>query len=64
MIPPGSTTAQITNLRYTHAAEETHFNEYDRTDKELLQQLIGTIDEMFVRSLRHKYIGYSNIHTW
>ena len=47
VIPPGSTVAQITDLCYTRASEETVFNKYDRTDKVLLQQLIGTIDKKF-----------------
>ena len=54
VILPSSTEAQITNLHHSHAAKETLFNEYDRTDKSLLQHLIRTIEKMFVRSLQHK----------
>ena len=63
MILPSSTEAQITNLHHSHAAKETLFNEYDRTNKALLQKLIITIDKMFVCSLQHKCIGYVNIST-
>ena len=64
VIPPGSTVEKITNLHCTLAAEETLFNGYDCTNKGLRQQLIGRIEKMCVRYLRHNYIGYGNISTW
>ena len=63
VIPTGSTTPQKYDLRYSFTAAKNIFTEYDRTDKSLRQQLLLSIDEMFVRSLRHKVIGYGNTTT-
>ena len=58
IIPANSTGAQITQLRYAFNAASALFNEYDRTDKALRKILLSTVDEIFIRSLRHKYVGY------
>ena len=57
-IPANSMGAQITELRYDFDTAAALFNEYDRTDKALRQILLNTVDEIYMRSLRHKYVGY------
>ena len=58
IIPDNSTDAQITKLRYAFDTVSTLFNKYDRTNKALRKMLLSTVDEIFIRSLRHKYVGY------
>ena len=58
IIPANSTGAQITELHYAFDTASALFNEYDRTDKALRQILLSAVDKMFIRSLRHKYVGY------
>ena len=57
-IPANSTGAQITELCYAFDTAAALFNEYDLTDKALRQILLRTVDEMCIRSLRHKYVRY------
>ena len=58
IIPANSTSAQITELRYAFDTASALFNNYDRTDKALRKILLSTVDEIFIRSLQHKYVGY------
>ena len=57
IIPANSTGAQITELRYAFDTTSALFKEYNRTDKALRKILLATVDKMFIRSLRHKYVG-------
>ena len=57
-IPTGANGAAIANLRYHHREATKIFTEYENTDKDLRQLLFASIDKRYVRSLRHKYIGY------
>ena len=63
VIPADSTAPQIIDLCYLFTAAQNIFNVYDRTDKALRQQLLLSIDEMFVCSSQHKYIVYGNTTT-
>ena len=63
VIPNGSTAPQKYNLRYAFTAAEKIFTEYACTDKSLRQQLLLSVDEICVRSLQHKHIGYGNTTT-
>ena len=58
IIPANSTGAQITKLCYAFYTASALFNEYNRTNKALQQILLSAVDEMFISSLRHKYVGY------
>ena len=58
IIPTGSTGAAISDLRYHHTEYTKIFAEYENTDKALRQLLLACTDELYIRSLRHKYIGY------
>jgi hypothetical protein len=62
-IPEGSTGAQIAEHRFAYTAETDLFKQYDLADKALKQLLLGAVDDMFVRSLATKYIGYLNVTT-
>ena len=59
----GATGAAITDLQYHHAEATKIFTEYKNTDKDLRQLLLASTDELYVRSLRHKYIGYGKTTT-
>ena len=41
----------------------TFFNEYKHTEKSLRQLLLVSVEGMYVRSLRHRYAGYSQTST-
>ena len=63
IIPTGSTGAAIADLRY-HCTKSTKiFTEYENTDKALRQLLLASTDELYVRSIRHEYIGYGKTST-
>ena len=63
IIPTGSTGAAIADLRYYHSKSTKIFTEYENTDNALCQILLASTDELYVRSLRHKYIGYGKTTT-
>ena len=62
-IPTGSTGAVITDLRYHHTKATKIFTKSENTDKDLRQLLLVSTDKLYVRSLRHKYIGYGKTTT-
>ena len=62
-ISTGSTGAVIADLRYHHTEATKIFAEYENTDKALHQLLLVSTDELYVRSLRQKYIGYGKTTT-
>jgi hypothetical protein len=62
-IPPHSTGPQIADIRYDFTTATTIFKQYDLADKALKQLLLGAVDDMFVRSLQTKYIGYLTVTT-
>ena len=62
-IPTGSTGALISDLRYHHTEATKIFTKYKITDKALRQLLLEYTDELYDRSLRHKYIGYEKTTT-
>ena len=63
IIPTGSTGAAIADLRYHHTESTKIFTEYENTDKALWQLLLESTDKLYVRYLRHKYIGYGKTAT-
>ena len=62
-IPTGATGAIIADLWYRHTESTKIFTEYEKTDKALGQILLAYTDKLYVRSLRHKYIGYRKTTT-
>ena len=62
-IPTGATRAAISDLRYHHAEATKIFTDYEYTDKSLHQLLLASTDELYVQSLRQKYIGFGKTNT-
>jgi hypothetical protein len=62
-LPDQSTGPQIADIRFAFDAATKLFKNYDLDDKALKQLLLGAVDDMFVRSLQTKYIGYLNVTT-
>ena len=62
-IPVGSNVVQISALQYAHTTADKLFDKYNRTEKVLYQQLLSAVDELFVRSLRHRCVGYGTVLT-
>jgi hypothetical protein len=62
-IPDGTTGPQTANIRAAFAEATDLFKRYSTTDKALKQLLVGAVDEMFIRSLQTKYLGYLNVST-
>jgi hypothetical protein len=63
IIPAGATGAQISNIRFAFNAATALFRDHDLADRALKQLLLGAVDDMFVRTLQTKYIGYLNVTT-
>lgn len=63
IIPEGSTGPQIANIRVAFVEATNLFTQYSTTDKALKQLLVGAVDDMFIRSLQTKYLGYLNVST-
>ena len=53
----------ITNPSYAHDVDTVVSNKYNCNEKALQQKLIAAIDEMFIRPLRHRYMGYRTTTT-
>ena len=62
-IPNGATNALISDLKYHHSEATNIITEYENTNKALRRLLLASTDELYVRSLRHKYIGYRKTTT-
>jgi hypothetical protein len=63
IIPNNATGPQIASIRTAFIENTALFQQYDTADKALKQLLLGAVDEMFVRCLQTKYIGYLNVST-
>ena len=62
-IPPNSTAAQISSIRYDFDADTKTFNKFNNVEQALKTQLIEAVDEVYIQSLRNKYVGYTNVST-
>ncbi len=63
IIPDRSTVPTPTTIRARFVEDTDIFKQYSTTDKALKQLLVGAADEMFIRSLQTKYLGYLNVST-
>jgi hypothetical protein len=63
VIPNAATGPQIANIRAEFVEATALFTKYSTTDKALRQLLVGAVDEMFIRRLQTKYLGYLNVTT-
>ena len=59
----GATAAVIANKSRSFTDTTASFKQYDSANNTLRKILLGTVDEMFVRSLQTKYVGYLNVST-
>jgi hypothetical protein len=57
--------AQETNIIVRrHAANVRIFLEYRAKDNAIKQQIIGSVDGMYLRTLRSRITGFANVSTW
>jgi hypothetical protein len=63
IIPARSTVPTTETIRARFVENTAIFKQYSTTDKALKQLLVGAVDEMFIRSLQTKYLGYLNVST-
>jgi len=63
IIPNGATRSVIVDLRHEHTVDTQVFTTYVNTDKALKRILLAAVDEMYYRTLRHRFIGYGNVTT-
>ena len=60
-IPPNATAAQIGTIERTHKEAKRLYQEFVAVGNALKQQLISSIDETYLRGLRHNIYGYMNV---
>jgi len=63
IIPDSSTGPAIAEIRRAHQEQYAEYLQYDQVDKALKSILIAAVDEAYIRSLRHKYVGFANVTT-
>ena len=63
VIPAGATAAHTGELVCQHGENLQMYQETQRTDQALKQQLLNAVDEMYTRGLRNPHTGYSNVTT-
>ena len=59
-VPPGTTGIAQTRIRYNFDATTSHYSQLRIVEGALCQQLLGTVDDIYLWSLRTRNIGYSN----
>jgi hypothetical protein len=62
-IPRNSSDSEITELNRSHDKATALFHQYDAADKALKQQIVSAVEDMILRPLRSKYVGYQNSST-
>ena len=62
-IPPASTAAQIASIRYDFDSLQRIFTKYNNVELALKAQVIEAVEEIYIQSLRNKYVGYANVTT-
>ena len=60
VIPLNSTAAQNSIITKAHDDATKAFHQYVNVDKALKQQLIEAVDDLYLKALRNKYVGFSN----
>ena len=59
-MPDGSTQAQISAIRKQFEYDTMAFKEWVNADKALKSQLVEAVEGLYLKSLRNKYVGFSN----
>ena len=62
-IPSIATTSQTSSIRQAHDESQEVFKEYDNTGKALKKLLISAVNDILLRTIRARYVGYANITT-
>ena len=63
VIPAGATGPEAASTRYAHNAEMLAFNTFNNVDRTLWQQLLGAIEDTFLRVKHKPHCGYSGSST-
>ena len=63
IIPRGSLEIEITEHNRHFNRRTQIWKEYQSTDKALKQMIIGAVDQMYLRTLRHRMTGFANVTT-
>ena len=62
-IPPAATASQISSIRRAYDEAQEIFKYYNNTDKALKNLLIGAVNDILLRAIRSRYVGYATITT-
>ena len=63
VIPASAIGPRAADIRLQHSTAMKLYKQYDATDKTLKQLLLGAVDDIFIRSLRNRHIGYADTTT-
>ncbi len=63
VIPVNATADETANLRYIHTEATKRFKEVHAADKALKQQIIGAVENLYIRTLNHRITGFANVTT-
>ena len=63
VIPEGATGPEAASICYTHDTATLAFNNFNNVDHALCQQLLGTIEDTFLRFKHKPHHGYSGSST-
>jgi hypothetical protein len=58
-----SSDSEITQLNRSHNKATALFRQYNAANKALKQQIAGAVEDMFLRPLCSKYVGYPSSST-
>ena len=64
IIQPTATVALSGELVRQHNEALRIFREHQSVDKALKQQLLGAVDDIYVRTLRDRITGYATVNVW
>ena len=62
-MPAGATSPYFIKINQAYGQNSMILKEYDDTDKAIKVFLMSAIDETYIRALRDRYVGYSNVTT-
>ena len=63
VIPDGAIGPQISEAQRIHKERYEEFKHYDQINNALKPLLIATVDKVYIRTLRDKYVRYANVTT-
>ena len=63
IIPRNSNARKAADTRVEHAENKRVFNQYIVTDKALKSQIIQAVNDLYLKTLKHRITGYANVST-